>query len=388
MRVLHLIPYMHPSAGGPPVVVDQWCFELRRLGIDAEVLTTDSYDDGSVPNWIADYQARYPMQVCGLKGPRGFGFSSELRSQFIARLPEFDLVHVHNVWSYCNQLAAKYCPRWGVPFVVSTHGMLDPNSMGRKPWKKQLYGRLLEWRALRKASGIFFTHAEEERLARTTCPQLPAGYVASLGVESPPEKPREELARRFLEQFPNCQTGPRIMLLSRLHSKKGLDLLIPAAHGVLQRFPEGKLILVGPGEPEYLSELQQLCTASGIAEQTIFTGPLAGEMKWGALAAADVFALPSYQENFAIALVEAIRMGTPAVISNRINIWQDLVDAGAALHCDLSVNSIAECISSILESDERSNQMGEAGRQLAMERYTWPRSAESVANHYSQLVNT
>ncbi|MCR9200671.1 MAG: glycosyltransferase [Planctomycetaceae bacterium] len=387
MKVLHLIPYMHPSAGGPPVVVDQWCFELRKQGIEAEVLTTDSYDDGSSPDWKQDYSARYPITVCNFKGPRGFGYSPELKREFVRRLPEFDLVHVHNVWSYCNQLAAKFCPRFNVPFVVSTHGMLDPNSMGRKPWKKRLYGRLVEWPSLRKARGLFFTHTEEERLAHQTCVDLPEGFIASLGVEAPPARSREELAAAFLERFPECTSGPRIMLLSRLHSKKGLDLLIPAARQVMNGTMDGRLILVGPGEPEYLEELKALCLTNGIAERTVFTGPLAGDMKWGALAAADVFALPSYQENFAIALVEALRMGTPAVISNRINIWQDLVNAGAAIHCELNQHSVAKEIGGLLSSTANRQAMGDAGRELAESRYTWPNSAASVAAHYSIAVN-
>ena len=387
MKILHLIPYMHPSAGGPPVVVDRWCVELQKLGAEVQVLTTNAYDDGSSPDWIEQYRSRYPIDVCPLTGPKGFGFSSQLRSRFLELLPKVDLVHVHNLWGYSNQLAAKYCPKYSVPFVVSTHGMLDPHSLGRKSWKKRLYGSLMEWPAIRKASAVIFTHKEEERLARTSCSGLPHGHIVSLGTEDPPDIPRAELAEQFLTQYPQCRGKRLVTFLGRLHSKKGLDLLIPAMKSVIETVPDAMLILVGPGEPDYVSSLRQLCQQSGISESTLFVGSVAGIDKWAALAAASVFALPSYQENFAIALVEALRVGTPAMISNRINIWPDLVEKNAAMLCELDSTSIAAATISSLTNVQIALKMGEDGRRVAEENYTWPLSTNNLRHCYSKILN-
>ena len=388
MKILHLIPYMHPSAGGPPVVVDRWCVELQKLGIEAHVLTTDAYDDGSSPDWIEQYRSRYPIDVCALTGPRGFGFSSKLRSRFLELLPTVDLVHVHNLWGYSNQLAAKYCPKYSVPFVVSTHGMLDPHSLGRKSWKKRLYGSHVEWPAIRKAAGVVFTHQEEERLARTSCKDLPTGHIVSLGTEDPPDVTREVLAEQFLSKHPECRGRRLVTFLGRLHSKKGLDLLIPAMKSVIDANPDAMLVLVGPGEPDYVSSLNQLCERLGISESTVFVGSVAGIDKWEALAAASVFALPSYQENFAIALVEALRIGTPAVISNRVNIWEDLLTAGAAVCCELTVDSVADKICESLDSSEKLKVMSSAGRSFSAANYTWPLSAGTLKHAYSLLLSS
>lgn len=384
-KVLHLIPYMHPSAGGPPVVVDQWCAELRRRGVEAEVLTTDAYATPGDDAWQAEYAARYPLTVVKHIGPRGFGYSPQFRSVLADRLKHVDLVHVHNVWGYANRLAARLCPKFNVPFVVSTHGMLDPHSMGRKAWKKRLYGRLFEFPALRQASGLIFTHAEEERLARETCGPLPTGYVVPLGTSEPPAESRSELASRFLHQFPATARGPRVVFLSRLHEKKGLDLLLPAFQRVLEKHSSSQLVLVGPGEADYVQQLRSRASSLRISENTHFIGSLHGPQKWAALAAADVYVLPSYQENFAIALVEALRVGTPVVCSQRVNIWSDLAEARAATICELTVESVADSIVRLLDDRGGAEEQGTRGTSFAAENYTWGKSGHRVVEVYESV---
>lgn len=388
MKILHLIPYMHPSAGGPPVVVDRWCVELQKLGVDVDVLTTDAYSQGSADDqWLNQYQQNYPITALSGAGPNGFGYSTQLRQQFLKLLPSVDLVHVHNLWGYTNQLAARYCPRYKVPFVVSSHGMLDPHSVGHKWIRKKVYGGLLEWPALRKASGVVFTHAEEERLARQTCSSLPQGIVVPLATEDPPSMNRAELAERFLARFPECRGKRIVMFLSRLHPKKGLDLLIPAMGRVARSNPDVVLAIVGPGDWDYTMELRALADDHEILDRMVFTGPLQGRDKWSALSAADLFVLPSYQENFSIALVEALRAGTPAIISNRINIWEDLVAADAAVCCDLTVESVADNILQVLASSARSRDMGRKGIEVAKSNYTWPKSAATLAECYETVIS-
>ena len=386
VRTLHLIPYMHPSAGGPPVVVHQWCAELTRRGWTQDVLTTDAYAPNSDKSWIDEYRRSYPIEVAPHRGPKGFGYSSALKRMLVRRLTQCDLVHVHNIWSYCNRLAAELCVQRRIPFLVSPHGMLDPHSMGRKPWKKKLYGRLIEWPALRKAAGLVFTHAEEERLARATCPRLPHGFVVPLATEEPPAKSRDELAEVFLRSRPELRDKVRIVFLSRLHSKKGLDLLLPAFQQVLQHLPDAQLVLAGPGEPDFVQWIRATTASLRIADRTVLTGPLEGEAKWGALAAGDVYVLPSYQENFAIALVEALRIGTPVVSSRRVNIWSDLDTAEAVSICELSADSVAQSILRLLQNPVLAKLQGQRGSEFAAANYTWSRSVDRLMEVYDKVV--
>lgn len=377
---------MHPSAGGPPVVVDQWCAGLVRMGYDSGVLTTDAYADGSDVSWVDAYRVNYPIEVLPLCGPKGFGFSPTFRRSLRKKLIDCDLVHVHNLWGYCNQVASSLCVKMKVPYVVSTHGMLDPHSMGRKPWKKQLYGRLFEWKSLRNAAGIVFTHAEEERLARESCSDLPRGFVVPLGTEEPPARTRAELTEQFLNLHPELRECRRVVFLSRLHSKKGLDLLLPAFRTVLHTESAARLVLVGPGEPNYVAELKAICIRLGIVDRVVFTGPLQGDAKWAALAAADVYVLPSYQENFAIALVEALRVSTPVICSRRVNLWSDLRNASAATICDLTVESVAQSILGQLQDPVQAQAQGHRGAAYAAANYTWAKSVDRLMAVYARVT--
>jgi glycosyltransferase involved in cell wall biosynthesis len=385
MRILHLIPYMHPSTGGPPVVVDHWCVELQARGHSVQVITTDAYSDGA-NDWVDAYAKRFPIQVASRRGPNGFGYSPQLRAMVRQALPETDLVHIHNVWSYLNQVGMSECRRQGVPYVVSTHGMLDPHSMGRKPWKKQLYGWLLEWTSLRHASAIVFTHQEEDRLSRMTCQGLPKGFVIGLGTEEPPNGSRKALAELCLTRFPQLAGRRVVLFLSRLHPKKGLDLLLPAFADVLQSIPDSLLLLVGPGDASYVDSLRDMATQMQLGSSVVFAGPLHNDEKWGALSAAEVFVLPSYQENFAIAVAEAMRAGTVVVCSERVNICNDIVDAFAAVKCELDSADIAVQIKRILLDGQLRKSLGQNATNYAARHYTWSVSAAKLIDAYQQIL--
>lgn len=388
---------MHPSAGGPPVVVDHWCSGLRQRGVDATVLTTNAYaKDSEDSSWVSHYEGRFPIRVVDGMGPAGFGFAWNLKSFLRSRLEEsspehVDLVHVHNLWSYSNCIAAKLCPRFGVPFVVSTHGMLDPNSLSRKAWKKRWYGKLAEWPSLRRASGLVFTHREEERLARLGADRLPPGHIVPLGSDAPPSEDRSRLAESFYARYPELRGKPLVLFLGRLHSKKGLDLLVEAFASVRKSCGYSHLVLVGPGEPSYVESLARRAHELGIDGFVTFTGPMNGDDKWSALAAASVFVLPSYQENFAISVAEALRMGTPVVLSDRVNIWSDLVAANVAIKTELDSGDVAAKITQVLGADDVKSAdgiaMGERGRQYAIEHYNWDRSCEQLLRVYEAVLS-
>ncbi len=379
---------MHPSTGGPPVVVDRWCRELSKIGVDVAVMTTDSYAPNQKDrDWINDYATGYSIDVCTLSGPKGYGFGTGMRNRFCLALPKLDLVHVHNLWGYSNRLAAKYCPRYGVPFVVSTHGMLDPHSVARKGLKKRLYGDMVEWPALRRAAAIVVTHKEEYRLAEQSVKNLPRGYVVALGADNPPSEDRALLRQDFLRSEPHLIPKQRLLFMGRLHEKKGLDLLIPAFAELSTRCPDSHLIIAGPGEPNYVAHLKRRVASLRLEHWVTFVGPLHGERKWGALAAADAFVLPSYQENFAISVVEALRIGTPVIVSDRINIASDLVQAGVAKQTDLTVNGLCNAMQSMLADSAARELMGSRGRELVIKKYSWQRSCSELVKVYRELLS-
>ncbi len=280
-RVLHIIPYMHPAGGGPPVVADRFCQGLAERGWRVELLTTDALQVGDDASWRDELGQGYQLRIEPSWGRRVFGFSPAFRRAARQLIAKTDLVHLHNLWSYANWFAIAESRRLGKPVLVNTHGMLDPNSMARKASRKRLYGRFLECPNLRRATGLVFTHPEEERLARSVWAGLPPGWIVPLGADRPPED-LSRVGELFLQRFPQLRDRKRVVFLSRLHEKKGLDLLLPAMRKVANESPQSTLVLVGGGDDLYVNQLKSLADDLQLAEHIVWCGPLSGDLKWGA----------------------------------------------------------------------------------------------------------
>ncbi len=384
MKITHVIPYMHPAAGGPPVVVDRLSRELAARGHDLDVLTTDLFGRQS-REWATDDSRPYGMEVFSATAGNGFGFSVGLWREIGRAIRNSDVVHIHTLWTFPGLAAARACLQAGIPYLVMPHGMLDPHSVGRKWLKKQCYGRLLEWPLLRQAHGICYTHPEEERLAAMTCRHLPRGYIVELGAESPPDCPKAELRNEFLDRHPELRGRTVVLFLGRLHSKKGLDLLIPAFDSVRRQRPDAHLLLVGPGDPAYVESLRDEVGHRGFMGSVTFTGVLYGRDKWAAMAASDLFVLPSYQENFALAAVDAVQSGLPVLLSRRVNLWKDLVDAGVARDCEPELDSLVTVLGQCLNNSNWRQAAVDAGRKLLSERFNWATTAARLETIYEAV---
>jgi glycosyltransferase involved in cell wall biosynthesis len=382
MRITHVIPYMHPAAGGPPVVVDRLSRELAARGHQVRVLTTDFFSLGQTA-WQTD-EAR-PYELAVFPTHSGYCYGSQFRSAIRSGVRESDVVHVHTLWTYASSAAARASLAAQVPFLVMPHGMLDPYSVRRGWLKKQCYGRLLEWPLLRRASGMCYTHPEEERLAAITCRGLPPGHLVELGTESPPDCPRAELRDEFLSRHPQLQGRTVVLFLGRLHSKKGLDLLIPAFDAVRRQRPQAHLLLVGPGEPAYVQSIRDDAARRGLDAAVTFTGVLYGRDKWAAMAASDLFILPSYQENFALAAVDAVQSGLPVLLSRRVNLWKDLVDAGVGRDCEPELSSVTTALGDCLDDAEWRKSAVAVGKELLSERFNWATTATRLEAVYESV---
>lgn len=388
MTITHVIPYMHPHAGGPPVVVDRLCRGLAARGWKNQVITTDFMAGPGDSRWQDRLGDGYDLQVHKTKWLHSFAYSSTLAKAIRSAAESSALVHLHTLWTYPTYCAARICRKLDVPYVVASHGMIDPNSLERKRLKKRVYGRICEWPNLRRAHAMIYTHDEERRLAESAVSGLPRGFVVPLGADDPPQASRTELAGRFFAQYPQLREKDLIVFLGRMHPKKGLDLLIPAFANLVSSHARAHLLLVGPGDATYVSEINRRIEALGLAQRVTVTGPLAGESKWQALAASQVFVLPSYQENFALTVVEAMRIGVPVVLSKRVNIWRNVTDTGAGLACELTLDGVAGPIMQLLTDNELRTQCGASGERLAATQFNWDRCVAGTEQVYHTLLET
>jgi glycosyltransferase involved in cell wall biosynthesis len=329
MKILRSTHTVNPALGGPIESIKQSSAALLRRGHEVEIISLDAPDDP----WVR--QAPVPVHALG-PGRAGYGYAPRFSRWIKERRAEYDAVIVHGIWQYSSFGVWRALAGTATPYFVFPHGMLDPwfkRTYPLKHLKKLLYWPWGEYRVLRDAAAVLFTSDEERRLARESFSLYRCNEaVVNYGTAAPPFP--ENAREKFFQEFPDLRGEQFLLFLGRLHEKKGCDLLIEAFAQL--RSDSGttaprRLVLAGPcADAEYLRHLQQLAAAATNNDGSItFPGMLTGDLKWGAFSAAEAFVLPSHQENFGIAVVEALASGTPALISNKINIWREIEGDGA-----------------------------------------------------------
>lgn len=327
LRVLDVIQSLNPALGGPAEGLRQISAAMQRLGHASEVVSLDCATDG----WLRAFPA--PVHPLGPRHGR-FGYAHRLGPWLREHAGRYDAVVVHGLWQYHGLATWRALQGSGVPYFVFPHGMLDPwfrRAHPLKHLKKRLYWPWAESRVLRDAAGVLFTTPEEARLAPQSfgaCGSRPVTVGFGVALDAAAESAQ---AADFLQRWPALRGRRLLLFLGRVHPKKGCDLLIEAFARHARREPRLHLVVAGPGDDAYVQALQRLAAQHGVAERITWTGLLQGPAKWGALRAAEAFVLPSHQENFGVAVVEALAVGTPVLISREVNIWRGITDDGAGL---------------------------------------------------------
>jgi len=325
MKILRSIHTVNPALGGPIESVMQSSAILASRGHEVEIVSLDSPND----QWVRDC----PVKVQALGPGRGsYGYAPNFTPWIKERHAAYDAVIVQGIWQYSSFGVWRALRGTSTPYFVFPHGMLDPwfkRTYPLKHLKKLLYWPWGEYRVLRDAAGVLFTSDQERLLARESfsfyrCNEVVVNYGTAA-----PEIDLAGATEEFFSRFPQLRGQRFLLFLGRLHEKKGCDLLIEAFAAVRNSAggdPSLHLVVAGPcADEKHLSHLKELAATSPIT----FTGMLTGNKKWGAFAAAEAFILPSHQENFGIAVVEALACGTPVLISKEVNIWRE-IDADQA----------------------------------------------------------
>lgn len=325
MRLLHLLSTLDPRAGGPTEGVRQSGLNMSALGHQVEVATLD---DPAAP-WLAEF----PLRVYALGPGKGFyGYTRSLVPWLTAHAPSYDAVIVNGLWQYHSYATWNALRGLDVPYYVFPHGMLDPwfkRTYPLKHLKKSLYWPWAEYRVLRDATRVLFTTQEECHLARESFRLYRAHEeVVAFGTSRPPTD-GTALREAFYATYPSLRDKRLLLFLGRLHPKKGCDLLLKAFAAVRRQDASAHVLMAGPDSNGWLTALKSLTHELGIAEHVTWAGMLQGDAKWGAFHASDAFVLPSHQENFGIAVAEALGCGLPALISDKVNIWREVEADGA-----------------------------------------------------------
>lgn len=359
LRSVHYLRGIRLAEGGVVRAVLDLCAALAKRGHEITLLTSDATD--VPPEWKSAGEGVPRVVVIRPPSP-------------ILRLPReatkvirsADVVHLHTPWELANLPLARVARRFGVPYVVTIHGMLDDWSVAQKARKKRLFLALAGRRFLTGAARVHCT-AEAELAQAAKFLRQGSGIVIPLLVDLAPyaNLPGPDLALRQFPQFGG--EGPRLLFLSRLHPKKRPELLIEAATILQSMGVHAKVIVAGPGDRQYVARLQELAGRGGLGQHVFFPGMVSGDAKVSLYQASDVFVLPTSQENFGYVLIEAMACGTPVVTTKGVDIWEELQQAGAVI-VEPDANQIAVAIQSLTADRERARQLGLRGREWVFRR--------------------
>ncbi|HWA86659.1 MAG TPA: glycosyltransferase [Opitutus sp.] len=387
MKFLRVIATLDPRHGGPAAGLRAITPALAALGHETTFVSMDA------PAEAASFAPAAPLHALG-PARNGYAYSRRLEPWLREHAPEFDAVFVHGLWQYHGRAVRRALRGRGIPYFVFPHGMLDPwfrRAHPLKHAKKWAYWQVCERLVLRDAAAVCFTCDEERRLAEKTFrPYRCTTRVVAYGTSAPdPEDADQHLAKWRSVAPPGGR--PFWLFLGRIDPKKGVDVLLRAyariaAEGDAQ-LPA--LVLAGPcSDPNYRSSLDAAVRRLPPNAHVFWPGMLQGAAKWGALRAAEAFILPSHQENFGIAVVEALAVGSPVLISRQINIWKEIVDAGAGLAATDDVDGAVALLHRWRATPpDRRSSMQSAAHDLFETRYEINRAARSLAETVRPFVS-
>ena len=389
MKALHVTSGLAPVDGGPAFALAGLAPALVAAGVQTTVASTfRSPGDDQLCQLITDGGARLEL-IGPARGP--LGRHPELYPRLDQLVRDADVVHIHALWEEIQHAAAALARRHAKPYIIRPCGMLDPWSLSQSRWKKKL---VLAWRVrkdLNHAAALHFTTDAERDLTAPLRLRAPAivepNGINTAGLTAPP-RPEASLRHRH----PHLPGGPIALFLSRLHHKKGTDLLIDAFATVTASWdadrhgPPPALVVAGPDEGGYLAQLEAQTQRLGLSGSVVFTGMLTGPDKVDALQSADLFCLPSHQENFGIAVVEALAAGTPVLISDQVNIHEAITAAGVGQAVPLDPPAIADALRDWLTDPARRQAAANQASAWACQAYDWQAIAQRWSDRYSSIM--
>jgi glycosyltransferase involved in cell wall biosynthesis len=344
------------------------CRALQAQGIEVLLVTTNAGGEETKSTRTVDYRG-VPAIFFESQLGESFKYSRPLATWLNANAHHFDAGHIHAVFNHACVAAARAFRKANVPYVIRPLGTLDPWSMKQKPLRKRVFWSVAGKAMLSGAAGIHYT-SQAEKSATENLLGVNHGTVIPLGIEPAPQSD----VRSSHE--------PYLLVLSRLHPKKGLDVLIDAFVEIAAQFEDWRLIIAGDG-PAADSLKQQAAPARDRIE---FAGWLDGERKEAMLSGASVLVLPSYQENFGLCVMEALARSVPVIVSPHVNLANEISEANAGWIAPVEKDALAATLAEAMSDEDERQKRGRAGKLLS-QRYSWERVAASLVELYTEITN-
>jgi glycosyltransferase involved in cell wall biosynthesis len=364
---IHIVPGISNEASGPSYSVVRLCEMLIGEGVNTTLAALDWETIARKPAFLRTFRLG--------GGPRRLGRSPEMKQWLstMAASQAVDLIHNHSLWMMPNIYPGQVAKRHNIPLMVTPRGTLSAWAMKNGTPIKRIFWPLMQRPALAATTCFHATAMSEYEDIRRMGFHQPVAVIPN-GIDIQDPHPSVEKNHRTL------------LFLGRIHSIKGLDMLLPAWQAVQERFAEWKLRIVGPDNAGYLTQMKQMAAGLNL-ERVEFTGPLFGPQKWQAYGDADLFVLPTYSENFGMAVAEALAAGTPAIVSKGAP-WSDLNTRQAGWWIDIGVDPLVACLEQALaESPAGLSARGLRGRVWMKAEYSWHHIGRQMAATYEWILN-
>jgi glycosyltransferase involved in cell wall biosynthesis len=387
MKVLHIIPSISPKLGAPTQVVLNLVRALRKEGIDVEIATTND-DDGLLLNLplleCVEYQGLPVWFFPRAARIKAFLPSLAFTQWLWQNIENYDILDNHYLFSYLPSCAAVFAQWQQVPYTVRIMGPLTPWALAQSKLKKQVYSYLIEKRNLNQAAVIYCTSVGEMEDA-IAFGVKPPKVVLPLGVNPP--RLIADAKSQLQYRYNVSEEVPIILFLSRLHYKKRPELLIQTLGELKKQKQNFHLLIAGSGQDTYVQSLHKMVASLNITNQTSFVGFVSGYEKDLLLQGSDLFVLPTYSENFGIALAEAMVSGLPIITTPGVQIAPEIDEAEAGIIVEGEIASLKSAIADLLKNPQLREQMGKNGRLFALQRYSWQTVAKQLVSTYQAIVN-
>ena len=384
LSILHIISSLSPAEGGPPEAVRQLVKAYLAVGAGIEVVCLDRPD----APYLADVSCK--VHALGERYLGRYSFSPRLWRWLHQNAGRFDGIVMNGIWTFPGVAARSAARKVKTPYGIFVHGALDPWFNKKYPLKhlKKWFYWPIQHAVLHDAEAVFFTTDAERDLAKQSFKKSEwASVVVPYGINDP-EATSPNHARQieiFLGVLPKLRGRRYLLFLARIHEKKGCDLLIEAFAKTAALAPDVDLVIAGPDQVGLQSKLQRLATQCGIGSRVHWPGFLGGDLKWGAIRACDAFILPSHQENFGIAVVEALAVGRPVLISNQVNIWQDIEFDNVGLVDEDTLEGTEHLLRRWLNlSSEKRDAMAARARSTFTARYGMNKAALTINKVFTE----
>jgi len=375
MKILHIIRDISPETGGPVSAIRGLSHAQIQRGDGVHIVTTDY---GLLDSYTSsEYEFVY---ACAFEAWR---YAPSLGNELKEHMHWADVVHIHTVWEYPTLVAARVAQILGKPFLLRPCGMLDSWSMSQSALKKKCYLRLFSRTLYSPLCHLHFT-TEAEKEKSIYPPHLDSVIIEN-GI-SDAAFSESNSADDFFGCFPELTNKRIVLFLGRIHSKKRPDIALEAFAQVAAEYSGAHLVFAGPYDEDYRSELVKKSETLGVRDRVTFTGMLRGKALYGAFRAAKLFVLPSMQENFGIAVAEAMANKCPVIVSKHVDIKDYIQKGEAGLVCDATADALALAIHRVMSMPQLGESMGQHGREVAKRYFRWNIAADRLDALYQEMT--